>query len=90
MEMGMSRPASGDQEILLKAREAIATAQTVKQLRQAQAVVLPLDYAMSLDDTAKGIGVSVGWACQLRRRFILGQLQVLLMPPCPAAATGRT
>lgn len=74
MEMDVSRPASGDQEILLKAREAIATAQTVEQLRQAQAVVLPLDYAMSLNDTAKAIGVSVGWACQLRRRFMLGQI----------------
>lgn len=70
----MSRPASGDQGILLKAREAIATAQTAEQLRQAQAVVLPLDYAMSLADTAQVIGVSRGWACQLRRRFILGQV----------------
>lgn len=74
MEMGMSRPTSGDQKILLKAREAIATAQTVEQLRQAQAVVLPLDYGMSLADTAKLIGVSVGWACQLRRRFMRGQV----------------
>lgn len=70
----MSRPASGDREVLLKAREAIATAQTVEQLRQAQAVVLPLEYAMSLEDTAKVIGVSSGWACQLRRRFMRGQL----------------
>lgn len=74
MEMAMSRLASGDQEILLKAREAIATAQTAEQLRQAQAVVLPLDYAMSLADTAQVIGVSPGWACQLRRRFMLGQV----------------
>ena len=66
----MSRPASGDDRILMNAREAIASAQTVEQLRQAQAVVLPLDYAMSLADTAQVIGVSPGWACQLRRRFI--------------------
>lgn len=70
----MSRPASGNQETLQKAREAIATAQTAEQLRQAQAVVLPLDYGMSLADTAQVIGVSVGWACQLRRRFMLGQI----------------
>jgi hypothetical protein len=31
----MSRPASGDDEILMNAREAIASAQTVEQLRQA-------------------------------------------------------
>lgn len=68
----MSRPASGDDRILMNAREAIASAQTVEQLRQAQAVVLPLDYAMSLADTAQVIGVSPGWACQLRRRFIHG------------------
>lgn len=68
----MSRPASGDDRVLMNAREAIASAQTVEQLRQAQAVVLPLDYAMSLTDTAQVIGVSPGWACQLRRRFIHG------------------
>ena len=70
----MSRPASGDEEILLRAREAIASAQTAEQLRQAQAVVLPVDYAMSLADTAQVIGVSPGWACQLRRRFMRGQV----------------
>ena len=69
----MSRPASGDDEVLASAREAIASALTVEQLRQAQAVVLPLDYAMSLADTAQAIGVSPGWACQLRRRFMHGQ-----------------
>jgi transposase len=73
MEKVMSRPASGDDRVLINAREAIASAQTVEQLRQAQAVVLPLDYAMSLADTAQAIGVSPGWACQLRRRFIHGQ-----------------
>lgn len=70
----MSRPASGDQEVLVKARAAITTAQTAEQLRQAQAVVLPLDYGLSLADTAQIIGVSPGWACQLRRRFMHGQV----------------
>lgn len=70
----MSRPASGDDEVLQSAREAIACAQTVEQLRQAQAVVLPLDYGLSLADTAHVIGVSPGWACQLRRRYMSGQL----------------
>ena len=70
----MSRPASGDAEVLKSARQAIASAQTVKQLRQAQAVILPLDHGLSLADTASIIGVSRGWACQLRRRFMLGQI----------------
>ena len=63
----MSRPASGDAEVLMNAREALSAARTVEQLRQAQAVVLPLDYGLSLTDTAQVIGVSAGWACQLRR-----------------------
>ena len=70
----MSRPASGDADVLMNARQAIVSAQTVEQLRQAQAVVLPLDYGLSLTDTAQVIGVSPGWACQLRRRFIHGQM----------------
>ena len=70
----MSRPASGDDDVLMNAREAIASAQTVEQLRQAQAVVLPVDYGLSLADTAQVIGVSPGWACQLRRRFMHGQV----------------
>ena len=60
MEKAMSRPASGDDEVLANTREAIAAAQTVEQLRQAQAVVLPLDYGLSLADTAQVIGVSPG------------------------------
>ena len=48
----MSRPASGDAEVLKSARQAIASAQTIEQLRQAQAVVLPLDHGFSLADTA--------------------------------------
>jgi hypothetical protein len=70
----MSRPASGDAEVLRNARKAIASAQTVEQLRQAQAVVLPLDHGLSLAETARVIGVSRGWACQLRRRFMHGEV----------------
>ena len=79
----MSRPASGNDEILIRAREAIASAQTAEQLRQAQAVVLPLDYAMSLADTAKVIGISQGWVCQLRRRFMQGQIAGASDAPTP-------
>lgn len=79
----MSRPASGNDGILIRAREAIASARTVEQLRQAQAVVLPLDHAMSLTDTAQVIGVSQGWACQLRRRFMRGQIAGASDAPTP-------
>ena len=47
MLKAMSRPASGDEVILVKAREAIANARTVEQLPQAQEVVLPPGYRLS-------------------------------------------
>lgn len=83
----MSRPASGDAEVLLNARQAIASARTVEQLRQAQAVVLPLDHGLSLADTARVIGVSPGWVCQLRRRFMQGHIAGA--PDAPAAGGRR-
>jgi len=64
----MARPASG-QEVLAQAKEAIPRARTVEELRQAQAVVLPLEFGLTLPQTAQAIGVSVGWACRLRRGF---------------------
>ena len=65
----MARPASG-KDVLEKAKETLANARTVEELRQAQAVVLPLEYGFSIDQVAAVLGISKGWACQLRRRFI--------------------
>lgn len=79
----MSRPASGDEAVLSMAREAIAAAKTVEQLRQAQSVVLPLDCGLSLQQTAQALGVSPGWACQLRRRFMQGQIAGAADAPRP-------
>ena len=56
----MARIARGE-EAVDRAMKVIATAVTVEQLRQAQAVVLPLRFAMSLEQTAKVTGLSVGW-----------------------------
>lgn len=83
----MSRPASGDEAVLVNARAAIASAKTAEQLRQAQAVVLPLDNGMSLTQTAQAIGVSPGWVCHLRRRFIGGR--VVGAPGTPKAGGRR-
>jgi len=69
----MARPAKGS-DSLRKARQALSRAQTVEQLRQAQAVVLPLDYGLSLEQTAQIIGRSVAWTCRLRTRFLAGQI----------------
>lgn len=67
----MSRPPRG-QDVLDSALQAIASATTIEQLRQAQAVVLPLRYGMSLEQTAQAIGLSKGWTCRLRNQFIAG------------------
>lgn len=65
----MARKPSG-QEVLEQARADIAKARTVEELREAQAVLLPLEFGLSMEQTALAIGVSVGWACKLRTRFI--------------------
>lgn len=65
----MARPASG-KEALGNAKELLRKARTAEELRQAQAVVMPLELGLSIDQVAEIIGVSRGWACQLRRRFI--------------------
>lgn len=57
-----------------QARQAIAAATTVEQLRQAQAVVLPLEHGLSLQATAQMIGLSVGWTSRLRNAFIRGDV----------------
>lgn len=65
----MSRKPSGA-EILKKAMGCLPEAKTVNELRQAQAVILPLQFGLSLEQTAEAIGVSTGWACRLRTDFI--------------------
>jgi transposase len=65
----MARTASG-REFLEEAKACLANAKTASQLRQAQAVVLPLELGISMEQTARMLGVSEGWACQLRTRFI--------------------
>jgi transposase len=69
----MARPARGA-EVLEMAREMVARAETIEQLRQAQAVVLPLDYGLSMEDTARAIGRSPAWTCRLRNRFLAGEI----------------
>ncbi|MCA3219683.1 MAG: winged helix-turn-helix domain-containing protein, partial [Burkholderiales bacterium] len=50
----MARPVRGS-ELVEMAREMIAQAQTAEQLRQAQAVALPLLFGLSLEQTAEAI-----------------------------------
>lgn len=65
----MARTARGI-EMVEKARELLSKARTADELRQAQAVVLPLKFGFSIEKTAAIIGVSKGWASQLRIKFI--------------------
>ena len=65
----MGRKADGG-EVLEQAKVCLAKARTIEELRQAQAVVLPLEFGLSTEQTARAIGVAVCWACQLRTRFI--------------------
>jgi hypothetical protein len=69
----MTRPARG-LETLERARDMLAQAETVEQLRQAQALVLPLDCGLTLAQTAHAIGRSVPWTCRLRNRLIAGEV----------------
>ena len=69
----MARTARGA-DSLESARQMLASAQAAEQLRQAQAVVLPLDYGLSLEQTARVIGRSPAWTCRLRNRFLAGEV----------------
>ncbi|TYP91445.1 hypothetical protein BCL69_100974 [Nitrosomonas communis] len=65
----MARSASG-KEILDQAKALLINARPIEESKQAQAVVLPLELGLSIEQTTTAIGVSIGWACQFRRRFI--------------------
>jgi transposase len=65
----MARTARG-RDLLDLAKECLSKAKSAEQLRQVQAVIMPLEFGFSMSQTARAIGVSVGWACQLRNRFI--------------------
>lgn len=58
-------------DVIEQARQQIMKARSVEELRCAQAVILPLDFGLSMEATSKVLGISKGWACQMRRRFIL-------------------
>ncbi len=57
ISMVMARVASG-KEVLEQAKELLADARTVAELRQAQAIVLPLEFGLSMEQTATVTGIS--------------------------------
>lgn len=64
----MARPVTG-REFVETAKERIATAKTVDTLRAAQALLLPLEFGLSLEQTATIIGLSKSRTGKLRTRF---------------------
>jgi transposase len=65
----MARIAQG-KEVLKQAMELLSSARSAKELRQAQAVVLPLKFGFSLEQTAAITGISKRWTTHLRTEFI--------------------
>ena len=63
----MARKAGGVDE-LEWARVQVASARSADELRQAQAILLPLELGLSLEQTAAAIGRSVSLTCKLRNR----------------------
>lgn len=61
-------------EVLELAKAQLSQAKSIEQLRQAQAVIFPLSYGMSLEQTADMLGISVSWVCKLRTRFARGEI----------------
>jgi transposase len=61
---------SGGHDLLAVAKASLSKAKTIEGLRKLQAVVLSLEYGLTLEQTAQVTGVSVGWVSQLRNRFI--------------------
>jgi transposase len=64
----MARPASGA-ECIEAARSLLKSARSAEDLRLAQAVLLPLEFGLSLEETAKIIGRSKSATCGMRTRF---------------------
>jgi Winged helix-turn helix len=63
----MARKAGGEKG-LEWARDRVAKARSADELREAQAILLPLELGLSLEQTAKAIGRSVSLTCRLRNR----------------------
>ncbi|MFC4158053.1 helix-turn-helix domain-containing protein [Chitinimonas lacunae] len=64
----MARPAQGKEQIEA-ARALLKNAKTPKEVRQAQAVLLPLEHGMSLEETAKVLGISARTVSRLRTQY---------------------
>ena len=60
---------AGGQAFLETAIAHAAKASTISELRMAQAVLIPLKFGLSLEDTGVALGISKSWTLRLRQRF---------------------
>ena len=65
----MARTAKGG-EVLGKAKEMLVKARTANELRICQAVIFPIEYGMSIEQTAASLGRSISWTIRNRQSFI--------------------
>ena len=65
----MPRTAKG-WEVLDKAKEMMSKAHTANELRICQAVIFPLEYGMSMEQTVACLGRSISWTTHNRQLFI--------------------
>ncbi len=84
----MARPASGAEHIEA-ARALLRRAKTETELRTAQAVLLPLELGLSLEQTAQAIGRSVNATCAIRTRFARIAEGVMERPRAKTALRNR-
>ena len=68
----MARPARGHEFVEAAITQA-AQAKTISELRMAQALLMPLKFGLSLDETGVALGLSKSWTLRLRKRF--GRIQ---------------
>jgi len=64
---------AGGHKFLEAAVTQAANAKTISELRMAQALLMPLKFGLSLDDTRVALGLSKSWTLRLRQRF--GRIQ---------------
>ena len=72
----MARPATG-RAFIETAKERIVSAKTVEALRAAQALLLPLEFGLSLEQTAAIIGLSKSRTGKIRTQFQLVEAGVV-------------
>lgn len=65
----MARQPTG-RSVLKKAISQLKKVETAEELRQLQAVILPLEHGFSLQQTAAVLGVTPSWVNKIRRQFI--------------------